>query len=301
MIDKNNSLSLLKKEEWLKDSPVCSNVAVCEKIYSEDVALSQLHFHEFVEISVVVDGSGIHRILGEAVECGVGDVYIINTGVPHAYFAKNDKEKPTVCNLLFDPSDVFTGDIASSENPCYCYGVFKENALTAYIRLDCDMLDDIKNILTRIENEALKKQPQWQASVRAYLENLLICLGRCKEKPVGNMATGLRLKDRFMVSETMRAVTENYSDCSLTLETIAETMFISKSYLSRIFTKATGEHFSDYVRNVRIRQACRLLKETDKSNEQIVYECGMKDLPTFYKLFKKQFSLTPNQYRKMDD
>lgn len=301
MIKENNSLSLLKKEEWLKDSPICSNIAVCEEIYSEDIALSQLHFHEFVEISVVVGGSGIHRILGEAVECGVGDVYIINTGVPHAYFAKNSEEQPTVCNLLFDPVDVFEGDLASSKSLRYCYGVFKNNSLTAYMHIDSDMLGDIKEILTKIKDETLKKQHQWQDAVRAYLEILLIDLCRYIDDEASGITAGLRLKDRFMVSETMRTVTENYSDCELTLETIAESMFISKSYLSRIFTKATGENFSDYVRNVRLKQACRLLRETDKSNEQIVYECGMKDLPTFYKLFKKQFSLTPNQYRKLNN
>ena len=83
----------------------------------------------------------------------------------------------------------------------------------------------------------------------------------------------------------------------MTLEEIAESLFLSKSYLSKLFHRDTGGYFHEYLRSVRLTRACSLLKETEMTNEQIVYSCGLKDVPSFYRLFKSQFSMTPNQYR----
>lgn len=52
-----------------------------------------------------------------------------------------------------------------------------------------------------------------------------------------------------------------------------------------------------YVRHVRLKQAGQLLAETQLTNDQIARNCGLKDIPTFYRLFKAQYGLTPNQYR----
>lgn len=101
----------------------------------------------------------------------------------------------------------------------------------------------------------------------------------------------------MLVSSAMHTVMERYSDKNLTLEKIADSLFVSKSHLSKLFHRDTGGHFHEYLRSVRLNQACRLLAETQMTNEQIVYECGLKDLPSFYRLFKSQFSMTPSQYR----
>ena len=60
----------------------------------------------------------------------------------------------------------------------------------------------------------------------------------------------------------------------------------------------TGESFGDYLRRVRLEQACRLLRETELTAEQIVYACGLRDIPTFYRVFKARMGMTPNAYRQ---
>ena len=54
--------SKLKKEEWLKENPIFQNVVPCDNLFNPDFSLSQLHFHEFLEVSIIQEGSGIHRI-----------------------------------------------------------------------------------------------------------------------------------------------------------------------------------------------------------------------------------------------
>jgi len=100
-----------------------------------------------------------------------------------------------------------------------------------------------------------------------------------------------------MVQAALRAVTERFGDSTLTLESIAKSLFVSKSYLSGAFRRFTGESFSEHLRSVRLNHACTLLKETDQTVEEIVTECGLRDVPSFYHTFHTHVNMTPHQYR----
>ena len=107
-----------------------------------------------------------------------------------------------------------------------------------------------------------------------------------------------KLRDRQLVMNVMRTVLEHYDDPKMTLERIAEEELLSKSHLSHIFKQVTGMLFSDYVRNIRINAACRLLRDTDMTNEQICYACGFTDVPSFYRFFQTHMNMTLSTYRK---
>ena len=101
-----------------------------------------------------------------------------------------------------------------------------------------------------------------------------------------------------MVQRITRCVMEQYGNPDLTLEQIAGQLFLSKSSLSRSFRRMTGEYFSDYLRSVRLHRACELLVSDRLNVAQIASRCGFRDLPHFYRIFKKQYHMTPNDYRK---
>lgn len=287
--------SKLKKEEFLQNNPIFQNTVQYKKVFRPDFNLSHLHFHEFVEISIVAEGSGMHCIWNRALECKKGDVYIVNTDVPHEYFARDEKEALIVCNLLFDAEDWFSGELAEPDSSRFCYGVFDEDVMAARISLKGRALEAVERIYQQIEKEMTEKGPEWREAVKAHLSLFLITMRRHLE--AFQELSPVHPRDRTIVSMVRRTVLERYSEKDLTLEEIAGQLFLSKSRLSKLFHQVTGEHFSEYLRSVRLKQACRLLKESRLSNEQIVYSCGLKDIPSFYRLFKSQFSMTPNQYR----
>ena len=287
----------VRKTDLLEDAPLFINRVTVETVYSPDTALSQLHIHDFVEVSIVTAGRGIHRTPDGWAECNAGDTYVIGVGVPHAYFATEDGERPTVCNLVFDPAEIFSGEAADPDSPRFCYGLFREDPLTVYVMLTSRTLEDVERTVTRMEKELTRRRPEWEMAVKSYLVNLLIMMGRYasqREHP----ASAPRPKERLLAMSVMRQVMENYGDQGLTLESIAASLYISKSYLCRIFSRVTGEPFGDYLRRVRLEQACRLLRETDLTAEQIVYACGLRDIPTFYRVFKARMGMTPNAYRQ---
>ena len=289
--------ALLRKAELLDGAPLFINRVTVEGIHCPETASSQLHIHDFVEVSIVLSGRGIHRTLDGCAECSAGDTYVIGAGVPHAYFATEDGDCPTVCNLVFDPADIFEGEAADPTHPRYCYGLFREDPLSVYVMLTSRTLEDVERTVVRMEKELRRRHSEWETAVKAYLVTLLILIGRYtsqKEKPV----SAPRPRERLMAMEVMRRVMERYSDQTLTLESIASSLYISKSYLCRIFRRVAGESFGDYLRRVRLEQACRLLRDTDMTAEQIVYACGLRDIPTFYRTFKERMGMTPNTYRQ---
>lgn len=268
-----------------------------ETVYAPETALSQLHIHDFVEMSNVIDGRGIHRTYEECTECSAGDTFIIRVGVPHANFATGDGERPTVCNIIFDPADLFEGEAADPDHPRYCYGLFREDPLTVYVMLTSRTLEYVEKTLTRMEKELDRRRPEWETAVKSYLTNLLIMAARYASQREQS-ETVARPKERLLVLSVIRTVMTRFGDRDLTLESIAEENYISASYLSRIFRRVTGEGFGEYLRRVRLEEACRLLRETELPNEQIVYACGLRDIPTFYRQFKSHAGMTPNAYRQ---
>ncbi len=299
-MDSNEYSIRMRKEPLLRDCPVFQNQVLVDTRASANETLSTLHFHEFIEISLVLSGKGQHYVWNDRTECVKGDLCILNIGSPHAYFAKSETEIPTVCNILFDPADLFAGDIADPESPNFCYGIFTDNAACVDLSLKPRQMDELEKLSQLIREEILKKDAQWLDAVRAHLTLYLVRVKRFLLENT-HALPDVRSKDRAIISGVVRYVMEHYSDSDLTLEGIAQSLYMTKSSLSRKFRSVTGEYFSDYVRSVRLKEACHLLAETPMTNEQIVYSCGLRDIPTFYRQFKAQYMQTPNQYRSANN
>ena len=295
MIPNINKMSRLTKQELMQDTPVYQYTTVCKQEYRPEFSFSDMYSHDIPEISMVISGSGVHQILNQSIPCSAGDIYIINSDVPHGYFTLEGTEM-TVRHLMFDPKDWFENDFAVYDHPRYCYGVFSENTITAYAMVSSKTREMIRLHLDAIAGEAAEKGHEWQEAIRAHLSLILISVGRYVNGAVKNILPA-KSKEWGVVSTAMRMVTMNFDDCKLTLGSIADSLFISKSHLSRLFKQLTGEAFSDYLRNVRLQHACSLLKETEMTIEEIVAHCGLKDIPTFYRSFHNVMKMTPNQYR----
>ncbi len=294
-----NQLPILKKDIFLRDEPIFQNVHTAWKEFHPDTPLSSLHMHDFIEIFLVVDGNGMHCVWNETTPCQKGDVFIINTGIPHDYFYTDKKNPPVVNNLLVD-LDVIYGfendSMPEADNPHCLYGIFSKNISAAHFHLNDRQFRHIHQLYQEIEAEVQNKQHGWLPMVASHLTQMLLSLQRFSEKEQKAVVLCSEIS-RKIVSDAIRLVTNNYADNNLTLLTVANALHISKSYLSRLFQKVTGERFSDYLKSVRLKKACQLLAETQLTNEQIIDSCGFHDVPTFYKVFKAQFSITPYQYR----
>jgi len=87
-------------------------------------------------------------------------------------------------------------------------------------------------------------------------------------------------------------------DREISLNELAEKMFISPSTLSRIFKKNTGQYFADFVMEMRLKNAMSLLSHSKQNVTQIALTCGFTNSASFNRAFKKQVGTTPMEYRR---
>ncbi len=279
----------------LKDNHFRISTQICQTVYTPDVSLTQLRVADFTEISLVTHGSGYHKVLNEVTECQAGDLYILSEGIHHGYFAANDDEKPTVCTISFKAAELLGPSYSVPENDSYCYGVFRDRIPLSYAMLNSRTMEAVQNIFQAISEEINKQPLEWQASVKSLLVLLLVIVSRYID--MADTSVNEHSKEWILVSSATKEIVNRCNECDMTLESIAKKLFVSKSHLSRVFKEITGDSFADYVRNLRIGLACNLLRTTNLTNEEIVKRCGLKDVPSFYRLFKSIMQKTPYQYR----
>jgi|GEM_PF-6308455 len=97
------------------------------------------------------------------------------------------------------------------------------------------------------------------------------------------------------IDSAIEYIKENYAK-NITLDTVSKFVFMSSSYFSAYFKKATEKKFIDYLTEIRMKKASELLKNTSYSVQTICQMVGYQHTGHFYDIFKKYFNATPAEY-----
>ncbi|MDP4201496.1 MAG: AraC family transcriptional regulator [Bacteroidota bacterium] len=100
-----------------------------------------------------------------------------------------------------------------------------------------------------------------------------------------------------VIQQTILFMKENIERI-LSVEEIANNAHYSISHLSLLFSQSTSYSLLEYFTQLKIQKACQFLDHTDLSIKDIAYKLGYNDPFYFSKVFKKQISLTPSQYKQ---
>ncbi|MCQ2591948.1 MAG: response regulator [Treponema sp.] len=100
-----------------------------------------------------------------------------------------------------------------------------------------------------------------------------------------------------IILKAKKYIEENYADQNTTLTTVAEYVCLSPNHFSTIFSQRCKTTFIEYLTDVRIENAKRLLRDTDMKGYDIAYECGFSDPHYFSYIFKKITGLSPRDYK----
>ena len=89
---------------------------------------------------------------------------------------------------------------------------------------------------------------------------------------------------------------ENYTE-DISLQSISEALHVSRYYVSHLFSSRLHIRFTAYINSLRIKKACDMLKQDDKSVTEISFAVGYNSPRTFDRCFLAQKGITPKQYR----
>lgn len=263
-----------------------------------------LHVHDFIEISYVASGTGIH-ILGEKeYEVRKGDLFLINYHIPHEFrsYPSDLKAPLTIYNCVFKPDFIDVNLIDYKEFS----DVIQYLSFRSIFSLETDDINDVKilggenseleAIFEKMLSEYRQKKAGYLELLRVYLIELLIKLFRVLKSSAENKNGSLTHHAR-LIEDSMQYLKQNYME-GLKLNELASKSFLSPTYFCKLFKDYTGITVSEYIQRLRIEEACHLLVKTNYKVIAIAQMVGYKDLKHFNEIFKKQTGITPSMYRK---
>lgn len=130
----------------------------------------------------------------------------------------------------------------------------------------------------------------------ASLEELNVWLSSAIRRFVNYTFDFTQVKHSDVVHKAMDYIRRHYSE-KISLDDIAKHVYLSRSYLSKIFKEETGYSITDYIKRVRIAKSKLFLLDNKIKVADIAEICGFEDQSYFTKVFKSETGLSPKKYR----
>jgi AraC-like DNA-binding protein len=102
--------------------------------------------------------------------------------------------------------------------------------------------------------------------------------------------------DEALMERIVKVVNDHLSDSEFNVETLTHEVGISRAQLHRKMKEMTGLPISEFIRNMRLEQAVRLLKEQKINVTQVAYSVGFSNVSHFSTVFRRQFGVPPTEF-----
>jgi DNA-binding response OmpR family regulator len=164
---------------------------------------------------------------------------------------------------------------------------------------------DVGNRLEGLEQgaDAFLAKPFDMDELHLVIDNLLHNRQRLKGKYSGAQQQADKIEqpevkgnDELLMERIMKAINKNLSDSDFNVDMLTQEVGISRAQLHRKMKEMTGISTSEFIRNIRLEQAARLLKEQKINVTQVAYTVGFSNLAHFSTIFRKHFGVSPSEY-----
>ncbi len=259
---------------------------------SMDPDSDKIHSHKNFELNLITSGAG-RRIVGNHISSyQPGDLVLLGPNISHCWeILETEKETEPECIVTHFYENIISSDF------------FNIPELEDVVKL----LKDAKNGIwfrgPKAEKVAgvLKKMAN-TSGLDSYIQllkvfNLLLQIEDREYLTLPSSLPNSYTKDQDQINKVYEYVFQNIQE-GIRLKDAASLVYMEPSSFCRYFKKKSNKTFMNYVKNVRIGIAAKLLAETDKQITQICYESGYNNLANFNHYFKVIMKKTPSEYRK---
>ncbi|XID90495.1 helix-turn-helix domain-containing protein [Paenibacillaceae bacterium WGS1546] len=245
------------------------------------------HSHEHDELTLILGGAGYYSSPDQNIKVSAGDLILIPSGLHHGF----------VCT---EPWAGLSVHFVYDKVPSYCQYLF-HSAYQKPLRIWSAHLDEEDSSWAKISLSQLEKGWHSEAVgdysydlMRIAFETVLLLFHRNASDAHGDAESS---SDKRIIQEVLKEIHRSYNT-PLTINEIASSHYLSESILRKKFTEAIGISPKQYIINLRIEEAKRLLSQTSRAIEFISSEVGFTTSSRFYEQFMKSVGMTPMEWRK---
>lgn len=276
---------------------------VFEKIYvpnnhsfiSRKLPLSsdaRIHSHKNFELNYITSGTG-RRIVGDNISgFEKGDLVLLGPELPHCWeLLDAEKDEDPACIVTHFSENIIDNEFFKMPELQNVVVLLKQANRGIRFRTEND--GEISEILTELSQS--KGLEYYIGLLKIF--NLLIKIEDRERLSNPMNRSSVFTKNIEKINKVYEYVFLNIQE-GINLEEASSVLNMAPSSFCRFFKKKTGLTFMEYVKNVRVGMAAKLLAETDKQITQICYESGYNNLANFNHYFKASMGKTPSEYRK---
>lgn len=253
------------------------------------------HYHDFNELVFIVKGQGLQVIEQNEYLVTAGDVFVLQGNQRHFF---KDASGIEIVNVMFSSRrkhNLISSNIQKLEG--YNALFILESQYRAQhhfknkLHLDRSELARMEFILNSMINEQGSKLEGYKTLLSNKFEELIILLSRHYSSLEATEAKSL-----VRIGKVIDFLENNFAE-KIYLDELADMAFMSPRNFQRIFKKAVGETPTNYILQIRLQKARKLLRTTDLAVSEIANDCGFSDSNYFIKCFRKEFGITPVKFR----
>ena len=254
-----------------------------------------VHQHKEFELNFIEGGAGVRRIVGDSVET-IGDYDLVLVGgddLEHVWEQGDCQSKDIREITIQFPRDMFSPEQLA------------KNQFAAIRR----MLQQAEHGLAFPVSSIMKVYhildtlPSQKDRFRQFLQFLLLLneLASSEDARVlasTSFAHAAKSSESRRILKVKQYIDEHYTE-TVHLADLADMVGMSPSAFSRFFKLRTGRTLSDYLIDIKLGNAARLLVDTARNISEICYECGFNNLSNFNRIFKAKRGVTPREFRAL--
>jgi len=253
------------------------------------------HFHDFTEIVFIIKGKGIQMIEEQEYPVSAGDVFVLQGNQKH-YFKEAGAVE--IVNVMYDAKknkNLISEPIRKLEGYKALFILESQFRARHYFKNKLHLVrSDMAKLEIILNSMILELDHQfegYQLILKNRLEELIILLSRYYSRLDATEAQSL-----VRIGKVIDYLEENFAE-KIYLDGLSEMAFMSTRNFQRIFKKAVGSTPSNYLMQIRLQRARKLLRETGLPVSEIADVTGFGDGNYFIKCFKTENELTPNKFR----
>ena len=293
-MDRNVSpaVKVYRWEHYQRDRDFPLNVTMVQ----DRRAATALHTHDFEELLLVANGTGVYDTPAGSYQLRQGDVFLLHPGQIHGFSRQHHL---VIYNLLWRERELgFDWNSISGMPGYHLFFHLEPNSrerirFKQHLHLDQPELDRVRSLLEEIRSEVVQHREGYPSAVRSLLGLLFVTICRACTATAKD-----RDNDLQKLANAIHYMTEHYSQ-PLNRARLARIANMSEATFFRHFRRTTGMSPTDYLRNLRLSRAEVMLRTTDMPQAEISERCGFCDGNYFIMCFRERYRITPHKYRKL--